>query len=155
MVFHLLLLIAQVFFGGIIFYLRWSGVGVIGGNGYAPQVTQEIYFYIALGLVFAAIIASYYLYQAKVGRAKDKPDLLGILTEYRSAVLLRDACLQGPSVLAVAAFLVTGNQRYLALTGLIILIFLVWWPIQSKIIADLGLEGEYRSKLEEPDAILW
>jgi hypothetical protein len=159
MVLHLGFLMGQVIFGAIIFYLHRSGADRIGRNGSVPRAyygaQQELYFYIALGLVFAAIITSYYLYQVKVSRAKERPNLFGILTEYRSAVTWRIGCLQGPSMLAIIGFYVTGNQRYLALTGLIILVLVVWLPTQNKVLADLDLEGEYRSKLEEPDAILW
>jgi divalent metal cation (Fe/Co/Zn/Cd) transporter len=151
MLLHLALLLGQVLFAGIILFLHSHDKEM------APltKMPNEFYFYIALGLVFAVIVTSFYLYQAKVSRAKEKTGLFAILTEYRSAVLLRDTCLQGPSLLATIAFFLTGNDRYMALTGLIILVFLVWWPTPSKVIADLGLEGEYRSKLEEPDAILW
>lgn len=164
---HLALLAGQVLFAGVILFIRsykenqqWNLNKTIGW-GVPPEMipltktTNDFYFYIALGLVFSVIVASYYLYQAKVSQAKEKTGLFAILTEYRSAMLLRDACLQGPSLLATIAFFLTGNERYMALTGLAILVFLVWWPTQSKIVSDLRLEGEYRSKLEEPDAILW
>jgi hypothetical protein len=167
MLLHLALLAGQVFFAGIILFIhsyranqQWNVDKTIGWGVPPPTIqltgtTNELYFYIALGLVFSVIVVSYYLYQAKVARAKEKTGLFDILTEYRSALLLRNACLQGPSLLATIAFYLTGNDRYMALTGLIILVFLVWWPTQGKVITDLSLEGEYRSRLEEPDAILW
>ncbi len=151
--FHTALCPGQVLFAGMIFFLRWSGKTGPGRN-MGPFGQNEQYFYIALGVVFASILTSYYLYMAKVTRARERGTLSDIMNEYRSAVIFRDACIQGPSSVASLAYFITGTDRYLALTGLIVLVFLVWWPTPAKAVNDLQLDGEYRARVEEPDAIL-
>ena len=147
---HTALLAGQLFFVAIIYFVyRSRGYGSLNYPG-----RGDLYFYIAFAVVFATALASYYLYQSKVEQAKGKPTLGAILADYQGAMLIRDACLEGTSLLCTIAFFITGNERYLALTGMIILIFLIWWPTRHKVIADLALEGDFRSRLEEPDAVV-
>jgi len=149
----------QVLFAGVMFYLRRSGKFATSRltnlTTKGPANMNEIYFYIILALVCAGIVFSYYLFQSRVRQAKEQKTLFSILNDYRSALVLRDSCLDWLGVFSIIAYTMTGNERCLSLAGLIMLIFLVWWPGRTKVIDDLGLEGEYKWKLEQPDSILW
>jgi H+/Cl- antiporter ClcA len=117
-----------------------------------PSNTDDIFYYVAFALVGASIVAAFFLFRTRVAQIREKPTLFAILSDYRNAVLLRNALLEGPGLFSVIASLVTGDERLLAMSGLVILMFLVWWPMRTKIIEDLRLEGEAR--LQDPDAII-
>jgi hypothetical protein len=149
-VLHGALVAGQVLFSGILF--------AVTHNGAAPPrpaetIHQEdLFFYGAMVLVLGDIVASYFVYRKRLEQAREQPGLPARLGEYRRALLLRDFLLEMPSLLAVIAFYVTGNEKYLSLTGLIVFLFLLSWPTRDRVITELGLEGDPR--LQDPDADL-
>ena len=159
MVLHGALMIGQVLFG-VIMYVVYLSDKQTGGRHFqnpdlsSRQSPEALFYFIALALVLATVLASYFVYRTRVGHAKEERTLSGITTAYRGAVIARDGCLQGPSMLAVIAFYLYRDPSYLFLTGLIVFFFLLWWPTRDKTIADLELVGEYRARLEDPDALI-
>lgn len=134
----------------VLLHFHLSGNSNHAGAGSSSY--DDVFFYVALSLVAASVVASYTLFRTRVAQVREKPTLGAILADYRSAILLRNALLEAPGLFAVIAGLATQNERLLALSGFIILMFLVWWPTKSKIIEALGLEGE--SRLDDPEAII-
>ena len=159
MVLHGALMIGQVLFGAIMYVVYLSDKRTAGQHFQNPDLSsrqspEALFFFIALALVLATVVASYFVYRARVGHAKEERTLSGITTTYRGAVIARDGCLQGPSMLATIAFYLYRDPSYLFLTGMIVFFFLFWWPTRDRVIADLGLEGAYRARLEDPDALI-
>jgi hypothetical protein len=153
-VLHAMLLLGQVIFAGIIVLV----IDVPGSKFRAGSPTMnsqgynDVFFYVALSLAAASIVASYVLFRTRVNQIRQKPGISVMLADYRVAVLMRDALVEAPGILATIACFVTLNERCLVISGLVILLFLIWWPARSRVIADLGLEGE--ASLLNPDAII-
>lgn len=112
----------------------------------------EVYFYAALALALAAAVAGHSLFRARLEHARDKPVLADMLTEYRAAFVLRNVFPQMISTAAAVAYGLTGNIRFLAIVGFVVLLFVVWWPARAKLKDDLGLQGE--PKLDDLDAVI-
>lgn len=135
---HLALTVGQTLFAGMALLITHAPQR--GGRPFPKIVNgpnaRDPYFYAALGLAFAVLAAGHFLFRARVERAKEKETLADMLTTYRSAVVFRDALANSVGALASAAYLVTQNPRFLSISGLVVLVFLVWWPTKEK---SLGL----------------
>jgi hypothetical protein len=152
---HLALTLGQLAFAGLFILVKWTGnlrtvgVPIIAGKGVRQE---DLFFYAAMAIVAVSILASFLVFRTRIARAKEQQTLFDILSDYRGAVLLRDALLDFPSILAVVAYAVTDNEKYLCLTGVIVLLFLINWPTPSRVMADLGLEDD--PTLRDPDAVI-
>ncbi|MGM0530168.1 MAG: hypothetical protein ACQER7_02315 [Bacteroidota bacterium] len=79
------------------------------------------------------------LYKRRIKKAKKKFTLAGKLADYRLALMFRYTLWIAPSLFAIVAYFLTGNWIYLAISGLVILVFLINRPGMDKIKEDLGL----------------
>ena len=140
---HLALTVGQTLFGGMALLIIH---GQDRGGRPFPKIVngpgvRDPYFYAALGLAFVVIATGHFLFRARVERAREKETLSDTLTTYRSATVLRDALANSVGALASVGYLATQNPRFLAISGLVILVFLVWWPTKEKSLGLLGIEG--------------
>ncbi|MBS3769891.1 MAG: hypothetical protein V5A47_09325 [Bacteroidales bacterium] len=79
------------------------------------------------------------LYKRRIKEARKKPTLAEKLADYRLGLILRYILWIAPSLFAIAAYFLTGTWIYLAISGLIILVFLINRPGMDKTKEDLGL----------------
>ena len=63
--------------------------------------------------------------------AKSRAGLSEKMEDYRSACIVKYALLEGPSLLAILSFLITGDIPFLGMTGFIIAIFLTMKPTKE------------------------
>jgi hypothetical protein len=153
-VLHGAMVAGQTIFAIIIFlvvYLPGSGKPQASAAVLDPA-HHDVVFYVAMGLVGACILASFLLFRMRVRQLRQKEGLSVRLTDYRSALLQRDVLLEGPGILCTIAFYTTLNERFLALSCLMIFLFLIWWPTRQRVIADIEMEGD--PVLSNPDAII-
>lgn len=146
--FHLVITIGQAAFLGM-------ALLVSGGMraGVRPKAsTSETPFYIGLTLAFTALIAAHYLFRGRVEAARDKQTLPETFTLYRRGIIERDAIANTVGLLAMLAYLLTWNARFISITGLVILVFLVWWPTREKCLLLLGLDEDPR--VADPNAVI-
>lgn len=140
---HFSLLIGQVVFAAIAYYLFYSGT-------LKPMAAGENTKYIVMGvgaLGFLMVILSFSLYRKKTERlrnsnipAKDK------LISYRAANLIRWAMLEAPVLLAIIAFMLTGHYNFLLLAAAILIGFISTRPTAPKAAAELGISEEEISR---------
>jgi divalent metal cation (Fe/Co/Zn/Cd) transporter len=140
---HLALTVGQTVFAGMALLITHAPRQ--GGRRFPkildPDGGTDLYFYVGLGLAFALIATGHFLFRSRVERAKELDSLTEMLTTYRSAVLVRDALANSVGALATVAYMVTQNPRFLSISGLVILVFLVWWPNKQKTLDLLGLDA--------------
>lgn len=94
---------------------------------------------ILLFIVMACIILSRVLFQRRLIEIKEKRSLQDRLTGYRGAMILRWALLEAPAFLLLTAYLLTGQQLYLALTLIILVRFITSRPTCQRTIEELTL----------------
>lgn len=162
--FHLAITIGQTAFLGMALlatggihkgYSRYPALEAMGARtpGTPPYSTiSEMPFYAALVMAFAALIAAHYLFRGRVAAARDKQTLTETFTFYRRGAIERDAIANAVGLLAMLAYLLTWNVRFISITGLVILVFLVWWPTREKCLLLLGLDEDPR--VADPDAVI-
>ncbi|TDX01646.1 hypothetical protein EDB95_2687 [Dinghuibacter silviterrae] len=143
-VLHAALLAGQLLFACILFVVVRQQV-----RRMVVALPVNPWLYVALGVTFAVLAAAHFVYRSRVDRAREKETLADQLTAYRTAFAGRDMALNSLSTVGNILFFLCGNTDYIAITGMAVLIFAVWWPTKAKVKDVLGLEG-----LDNPDALI-
>jgi hypothetical protein len=130
---HAALILVQLIFMVVALFMRAEGYINTGSEKFT-------YFsYILPVLVFAGLFAGNRIFNQKVKIALGKSTLGKKLTLYRKGVFIRHAFWIIPSISALAAYLLTGNWIYIALSGLIIIVFFANWPTIERVKHDLDI----------------
>jgi len=135
-------------FGLVTFYLR---------STQAAEEESELsqLFLVLVPLVaVAGIAASFQVFKLMVKKAREHPDLKSKVSRYGSALIVRYALLEAPSLLGIIAFFLTDNYLFLAISGLIVALFFVIRPTKAKLEQDLELTPTEIAYLDDPNAII-
>ncbi|MCB9234733.1 MAG: hypothetical protein H6581_23980 [Bacteroidia bacterium] len=109
-------------------------------------------------LIFAAplsgmafLVLSQRLYVRKIGDIL-KADALHLRIEgFRSATILRLLVLDFAGVLNLGAFALTSNFLFLALAGVVVVLYLLYRPTLTRMARDLKLEGLEKEMVFDPN----
>lgn len=133
------MLMGQVIFALLAYYMNASGtmiVAVLADNG------KNILVAIA-GLALLLAIGSFIFYRKKITAAKESAQTVqGKLDVYRSANIIRWALLEAPVLLAIIAFMLSGNKDILFVIAAMLLLFISTKPSVAKAAAALSLSEE-------------
>jgi len=130
---HIALVTGVVFFTLISVFLQIEGFGTVG-----PEIDKVLLFVVPI-FALIGIFASNFVFKKKLNEIRKKSNLKEKMEEYRSALIIKLALIEGPSFFAVVAFLLTGNYIYLGLTIILIIVFLIYTPNKTKFINELEL----------------
>lgn len=145
---QLALVAGQVVFAGISLLLTKDG------RLTANTELIPIFNIIVPVLVAAGIAGSMVLFRTKVNQAKMEPELTAKMAGYRGALVLKYAMLEGPSLFAVIAYLLTGQLLYLAAPVILIILTLMQRPDKDTAIKELELDYNEQAKLDTPDDLI-
>lgn len=124
----------QVFFALVAYFLL---------NNYALELAgkdlKDVFIYIVPLFVVGGFAVGNILFKSKLITARIKPSLSEKLLDYRSALLIRYALLEGPSFLAIMVYLLTGYILFLAMAALVIAMFFTITPSIDRAVNDLEL----------------
>ena len=146
---HFALTMGQILFGIIAF-----AIVKMNGSAISDEFLIQVLYIIVPIFIIAAFIASTILFKKKIETAKVKNNLVDKMTEYRAAIILRLAPLEGSSFFSIIAYLITSNIIFLSLSALIILMFVLNQPTKEKAIADLELNFDEEKELNNPESIV-
>ena len=132
---HAALVIGQVLFG-IVAYAVTKSIGLDLKPGNDPL------FYIAPILIVSGILLGSFLFKQQVSKLTDKNLLNEKLQGYQAALIIRFAMSEGPSLLGIVSYLLSGNVFYLILVVFNVLYFVWIRPTKDKIAEDLNLTYE-------------
>lgn len=138
------LIVGQLFFLAVAIYLV-----IETGAGFGDASLGEIFIYIIPLFAATCIGASYFVFKGKLNKLKESPSLEQKLIEYRSAQIIRWALLEGPSFLAIIAFLLTGQFLFVGIVAVIIMFFIPTFPSAARFDNDLELTWEEKKLLSE------
>lgn len=141
---QLALVAGQVVFAGISLLLTKDGP-LATDAGLMP-----IFNMIVPALTIAGIAGSMVLFRTKVNQARSEPELTAKMAGYRAALILKYAMLEGPSLVAIIAYLLTGQLLYLAAPVIMIILTLVPRSDKDTAIKDLELDYNEQAKLDTP-----
>jgi len=146
---HLALLAGPVFFGVVTFVLNRSGKLNSGSNE-----LRDIFIYIVPLFVIGGIFIGHSLFNSMLRTAKSLGNLSDKMNGYRSALIIRYAFLEGPAYFAIVVYFLTGDLLFLAMAGLIILIFLTIKPTPGKASKDLNLNLNDKQSIDDPNKVI-
>lgn len=130
LILHRALLVAQLFIGGMMYYLRSTML-----NPTFDLQLDRILQAIAIALAAVAyLVGTKWLFTKRIKEARE---LNGSTAEkfaiYRSASVIQWALLEGTTFFALISFYLTGNLAFLVMAGMLILIFALLMPSVMKI----------------------
>ena len=136
---HGALLLGQVLFGIAAFLItKTTYFDIKPGN--------DPFFYVVPLLAATGILIGSFLYKQQLTKLAGKGSLMEKKAGYQTALIIRCALAEGPSLLGIVAFIDTGNLFYLYLSGFILLYFLWLRPTKEKMGNDMDLS--YEDKIE-------
>lgn len=138
-VLHVSLLTGQLVFGAIAYYMQYTG-----SMGMTHLGVELKYILIGLAVFGCAMIAvAFAMYNKKVRELNGgNKSVREKLVAYRAANLIRWAMLETPVLLAIVAFLLTGNINFLIIAGVVLLLFLMTRPTINKAATELNMSRE-------------
>ncbi len=142
---HIALLTGVVFFMAISFLLQLDGFGKVG-----KEVSNILLIIISIFSLFG-IIASNIIFKNKVNEISKKSSLKIKMMDYRSALIVKLALIEGPSFFSVVAFLITGEYIFLGIALILIIVFLIYTPGRTKLKNDLALSKKESEIIDNPD----
>lgn len=139
------LIIGQVFFGLISFFL-------VSTNNIKSEGAdlRSVFIYIIPVFVLVGLILSNLIFKNRLKAIDRKSSLIIKLTDYRAALVVRYALLEGPSIFAIVVYLVTGDIIFILFAALIVFYFLTIRPNREKAIKDLDLSPNDEQILNDP-----
>ena len=108
---------------------------------------MQVLMYVVPAFVIGGYLGGKILFKRSMKAAQNKAGLSEKLAEYRSACIVRYALLEGPSMLALISYLITGEISFLVMAAFIIAIFLTIIPTPQKAATDLELNLTDEQKL--------
>jgi hypothetical protein len=146
---HTALLGTQLLFAVVAFYLHINGPL----NNDSTEFSNIFQFVLPVVIV-GAVLGSAMLFKAQLKSIKAKPELKDKLNDYRSALLIKYAMLEAPSMFAIVCYLLTANFIFMGFAGLIIVVFLLNRPLPENTANDLELNQTDKMRLLDPTAVV-
>jgi hypothetical protein len=101
----------------------------------------------ALGIVFAG--SSHLVFRKRLDAIRELTDFPAQFQAYRAACIIRWTMAEGPALLAIISYLLTGKVLLLAIAVALVIHFALTYPSKDRIISDLQLSSEEMSRFEE------
>jgi hypothetical protein len=137
-----------IFFALLAGQIIFMAVAFFTVNNNPPQSQSDDLFNIivpvAIGL---GLFMSSLLFKQMLAKIKKDDSIEQKLEAYRSALIIRYALLEGPSIFSTVVYLLSGNIIFLAFSGVMILAFLINMPSRDKATQDLNLSSIEADKL--------
>lgn len=136
-VMHFSLLVGQLMFAGIAFYLKYTQVirDVIKDEQVRLLVVPGL-----LGVAVVLVMASFFSFKKKIAVIRNSEQTVTEkLTAYRAASIIRWAMLEAPVLLIIIAYLLTGIEVLLGVIAVLLLLFLYTKPTVAKAASELGI----------------
>jgi divalent metal cation (Fe/Co/Zn/Cd) transporter len=145
---HYALITGVLLFALIAFALQ--SLNMFGEN----EELRNVFLYIVPLVALGGVIGGSMMYKKQVNEIKNKNSLAEKLEAYRAIFIMRDALLEGPSLFAIIAYLLTGEILFLALTGSLVAIFILVRPSKDKLAKDLELSSDEMNIINNDDDVI-
>lgn len=103
---------------------------IIPSKGFSFN-TGDVFDLVAVILTTGAFVLSTFLYRTQLNTALGKATAKEKLLNYSSAIIMRDAPLEGASLFCIVAYMQTGNTLFIGISAIIILYFVLAIPTKT------------------------
>lgn len=140
---HSALIIGQVMFALAVVFAATKG-----RMSFSIPKTTDIFVLVVPVFAVACTIAGTFLYTSYIKKIKEKTLLTSKIQQYTSALIVRSALAEGPSLFAIVVSMLTLNFFYLIIAALLILYMLSFRPTADRIDNALDLRFEDKMAFE-------
>lgn len=137
---HLAFLAGQCLFAGVTLFLTYSRTATDTSN-------SKKYLFVAIAITAAGFFVGNLLYKKVCGVAAKKTTYPEKIMTYQSALIIRYALLEGPSLFCIVCYFLTANLIFLLISGAIIIYFITLRPNVVTTAEVLNLTYEEKSGL--------
>ncbi len=148
-IFHFALFVGQIFFA-IFAYTQNGDTKVKFTNTDA----DDQFIYVIPIIIITGVFASNFIYKKLLTSILNKTSLKEKLTNLQTALLIKYALIEGPTLLVIFIYMNYGNLFYLLIAGGLLVYFYMLKPTKEKIENDLQLNNEHKSEFNRPDQII-
>lgn len=140
---HKAMLVGQFIFAAAAFYLVYN-------NLFEPTMKEQerMFQVIAIALTAGGFFGGMNIFKRKLQEIRS---MQGSNRErfaaYRTACILQWALVEGPCLFCIIGFLLTGNYAFMALAGVLILLFVMLSPTRNKVMVHLNLSEQEMEEL--------
>ncbi len=137
--------------GGSLLFLGIVRFALLDSATIDNAILEDDYLlYVPVGVMLAGIVFSEWLFQQRVKKAREFPELVDKLNEYRVACIIRWAILEGATFFAIIWFLLYYDRYFMAiaLVGMALLAFSR--PTPEKTAKNLRLNAAEHATITEP-----
>ncbi|MDJ1472497.1 hypothetical protein [Xanthocytophaga flava] len=145
---HLALMMGQILFAIVTFYI--SQTSLSSGN----EELKQTFTYLVPLVALIGIAAAFLLFNILLKKAREKSSLSEKISAYGTAMIVRYALLEAPSLLSIIAFFLTGDYTFLSVFGIVIILFIFLRPSKDKLIQELELDPNEEILINTPDAVI-
>lgn len=150
----LLLIHAALLFGQILpilvfYFLNKEKPAVTG-----IAATGQMWVYIVGAITIGSILVSSQIFGTQLQKVRGMTNLQEKLAAYRSALIVRYALLEVPSLIAAVGYFLTNNLLLLLFASMTLILFLMYRPSKERAVSDLELDMEETALLNNPDAVV-
>ncbi len=153
--FKLLNIIHKALLGGQLVFMIVSVFLVLSGTFEAFLAEERNLFFIIVAIMAAGgLFAGNFLYNKQLNSIIQLNDFIEQFTKMRALIIMRLALLEGPTILAIIFYLLTGSWLFLLFAAVLLLLFLKLKPDKEKIIEELEFSEEKKRQLADPNTIV-
>lgn len=135
---HIALLLGMIIFAGVTYYMNPSTEIIMSESG--------AFIFVVPVIIILGILLGNFIFKKLINRTFRQESLKTKLDNYLSALIIKFAFVEGPSLLALVAYLLSGNLIYMFFAIGLMIYFFTLKPSKNSIITTLKLTGE--SKLQ-------
>jgi peptidoglycan/LPS O-acetylase OafA/YrhL len=146
---HAALIAGQVVFILVSAFLNSVGESMTNSR----ELTRGLTIAVPL-FVLGGIAASLILTKNRLAVIKGRSSLTEKLIDYRSAVVVKLALLEGPAFFAIVSYLLTGDPLFAGIAAFMIVLFFINRPGREKLAQDLELSQKDIDFLDNPDSMI-
>jgi len=143
---HLALVTGVLIFVGIVMYLQNKPMRM-------AIDTNDTMLLIYPVIAIAGVFMSQTIFKRILSVAKQKTTLKEMLGSYQAASIIKYVLIEGPVMIGLVFYLLTGNGAFLAIAAFLIFYLIVQKPAQEKIKNELELKGELRKQFERNEVL--
>lgn len=137
LIIHIALLVGQVLFAAVTLNLQAS-------NTHFKINTADVFTFIVPVFAVVGFTVSKLLNRRQLDTIQTDWTPNKKLTTYQTAMIIKLATLEGPSLFGIVVFFITGNLFFLSISGILMLYFILLTPTKEKVSDDAKLNYDER-----------
>lgn len=146
---HSAMLLGQVMFGAIAWFLQQRG-----DMGSQDLASLSVLRLVVPGVLIAGLLGNQFLTRTRLPQLQQQARLGDKLLGYRTLLIIRYALLEAPVLLALVTYLLTGEMTVLLVAAAIAAYFASLRPTRAGTIQALQLRDDEQRQVQDPEAVV-